>query len=172
MKKISAIGLNLGKHIINQLKWMWNERKNKLLEIKSRKKLNGEIPIYCDIFNSTEKSRFATNISTKLDGWDKKRQRVRGNSVEAVIIKSNLDKIKEQIKHIVYVAIKRDEEISPIDIKNLMTGNHDSKPTSLMSVYKIRFETMKKLLGKDYQKTTLIKFNYLANSVQDFLSHY
>ena len=50
-----------------------------------------------------------------------------------------------------------------------MTGNHDSKPTSLMSVYKIRFEKMKKLLGKDYQKTTLIKFNYLANSVQDFL---
>lgn len=143
--------------------------KTSFLAITSRRKLNGEIPIYCDISNGTEKSRFGTNISTKLDGWDKKRQRVRGNSVEAVIINSNLDKIKEQIKHIVYEAIKRDEEITPLDIKNLMTGNHDSKPTSLMSVYRIRFENMKKLLGKDYQNTTLIKFNYLANSIQDFL---
>jgi integrase/recombinase XerD len=143
--------------------------KTSFLAITSRRKLNGEIPIYCDIFNSTEKSRFATNISTKIEGWDKKRQRVRGNSVEAVIINSNLNKIREQVKNIVYEAIKRNEEITPLDIKNLMTGNHDSKPTSLMSVYKIRFEKMKKLLGKDYQKTTLIKFNYLANSVQDFL---
>ncbi len=143
--------------------------KTSFLALTSRKKLNGEIPIYCDISNGTEKSRFGTNISTKLETWDKKRQRVKGNSVESLIINSNLDKIREQIKNIVYEAIKRNEDISPLDVKNLMTGNNDSKPTTLMSVYKIRFEKMKKLLGKDYQKTTLIKFNYLANSVQDFL---
>jgi integrase len=143
--------------------------KTSFLAITSRRKLNGEIPIYCDISNGTEKSRFGTNISTKLEAWDKKRQKVRGNTIEAVIINSSLDKIKEQIKNIVYEAIKRNEEITPQDVKNRMTGNNDSRPTSLMSVYKIRFENMKKLLGKDYQKTTLIKFNYLANSIQDFL---
>lgn len=143
--------------------------KTSFLAITSRRKLNGEIPIYCDISNGTEKSRFGTNISTKLEAWDKKRQKVRGNTIEAVIINSSLDKIKEQIKNIVYEAIKRNEEITPLDVKNRMTGNNDSRPTSLMSVYKIRFENMKKLLGKDYQKTTLIKFNYLANSIQDFL---
>ncbi len=143
--------------------------KTSFLAITSRRKLNGEIPIYCDISNGTEKSRFGTNISTKLEAWDKKRQKVRGNTIEAVIINSSLDKIKEQIKNIVYEAIKRNEEITPQDVKNRMTGNNDSRPTSLMSVYKIRFENMKKLLGKDYQKNTLIKFNYLANSIQDFL---
>ncbi len=45
--------------------------KSSFLAFTSRRKLNGEIRIYCDIFNS------------------------------------NLDKIKEQIKHIVYEAIKR-----------------------------------------------------------------
>ena len=48
--------------------------KTSFLAITSRRKLNGEIPIYCDIFNSTEKSRFATNISTKIEGWINERR--------------------------------------------------------------------------------------------------
>lgn len=143
--------------------------KTSFLAITSRRKLNGEIPIYCDISNGTEKSRFGTNISTKIEGWDKKRQRVRGNSVEAVIFNKNLDKIKEQIKNIVYEALKTDDEITLNDIKNQITGNGNRRPSTLMTVYKLRFEKMKTLVGKDYQKSTLIKFNYLANSVHDFL---
>ena len=59
--------------------------KTSFLAITSRRKLNGEIPIYCDISNGTEKSRFGTNLSIKPETWDSKRHRARGNSVEAVI---------------------------------------------------------------------------------------
>jgi site-specific recombinase XerD len=143
--------------------------KTSFVALTSRKKLNGEIPVYCYLSSANETNRFGTNLSIKPEAWDSKRHRARGNSVEAVIFNKNLDKIKEQIKNIVYEALKTDEEVTLNDIKNQMTGNGNRKPSTLMTVYKLRFEKMKTLVGKDYQKSTLIKFNYLANSVQDFL---
>lgn len=143
--------------------------KTSFVALTSRKKLNGEIPVYCYLSSANETSRFGTNLSIKPEAWDSKRHRARGNSVEAVIFNKNLDKIKEQIKNIVYEALKTDDEITLNDIKNQMTGNGNRRPSTLMTVYKIRFEKIKVLVGKDYQKSTLIKFTYLANSVQDFL---
>lgn len=143
--------------------------KTSFVALTSRKKLNGEIPVYCYLSSANETSRFSTNLSIKPEAWDSKRHRAKGNSVEAVIFNKNLDKIKEQIKNIVYEALKTDDEITLNDIKNQMTGNGNRRPSTLMTVYKLRFEKMKTLVGKDYQKSTLIKFNYLANSVNDFL---
>ncbi len=143
--------------------------KTSFLAITSRKKLNGEVPIYCYLSSGTQNSRFSTNLSTKPEAWDSKKQRAKGKTVEAVLFNKHLEKIKEQINKIVYEVIKTNDEITLQDVKNQMTGNSNSKPTTLMTVYKIRFEKMKPLVGKDYQKTTLIKFTYLANAVQDFL---
>ena len=137
--------------------------------LSSRKKQNGEIPIYCYLSSANDTCRFGTNLSTKPEAWDNKRQRARGNSIEAAIFNKNLEKLKEQIKNIVYESIKTNEETSLNDIKNQMTGNGKKKPTTLMTIYKLRFEKMKLLVGKDYQKSTLIKFSYLSNTIQDFL---
>jgi integrase/recombinase XerD len=156
-------------HIINQLNECEMNVKTSFLAITSRKKLNGEVPIYCYLSSGTQNSRFSTNLSTKPEAWDSKKQRAKGKTVEAVLFNKHLEKIKEQINKIVYEVIKTNDEITLQDVKNQMTGNSNSKPTTLMTVYKIRFEKMKPLVGKDYQKTTLIKFTYLANAVQDFL---
>lgn len=137
--------------------------------LSSRKKLNQEVPIYCYLSSGKESKRFATNLSIHPQNWDSKKQRGKGKAVEVNILNRNIDDICQRIKTIQYKLLNIDEPFGVSDIINEINGKKENKATTLMAVYKIRFEKIKLLVGKDYQKTTLVKFTCLANAVQDYL---
>ncbi len=49
--------------------------KTSFVALTSRKKLNGEIPVYCYLSSANETNRFGTNLSIKPEAWDSKRHR-------------------------------------------------------------------------------------------------
>lgn len=139
------------------------------IALSSRKKPNQEVPIYCYLSSGKESKRFATNLSIHPQNWDTKKQRGKGKSIDTELFNRNIDDLSQRIKTIQYKLLNSNEPFGVTDIIGELNGKKERKATTLMAVYKIRFEKIKLLVGKDYQKTTLIKFTSLANAVQDYL---
>ena len=139
------------------------------IALNSRRKLNHEVPIYCYLASGRDSKRFATNLSTHPQHWDAKKQRGKGKSIEVELLNRNIEELSQRIKNILYSLLNANEPFGINDITSHLNGKKESRPTTLMAIYKIRFEKIKLLIGKDYQKTTLVKFTCLANAVQEYL---
>jgi site-specific recombinase XerD len=139
------------------------------IALNSRRKLNQEVPIYCYLASGRDSKRFATNLSIHPQHWDAKKQRGKGKSIEAELLNRNIEELSQRIKNILYSLLNANEPFGITDITSHLNGKKESRPTTLMAIYKIRFEKIKLLIGKDYQKTTLVKFTCLANAVQEYL---
>jgi hypothetical protein len=89
--------------------------------------------------------------------------------IEVELLNKNLEDLSIRIKTLLIKLLNSNEPFEISDIINQLNGKKENRLTTLMAVYKIRFEKIKLLVGKDYQKTTLVKFTCLANAVQDYL---
>ncbi len=139
------------------------------IALSSRQKQNLEVPIYCYLSSGNVSKRFSTNLSILPQNWDSKKQRCKGKSVETELFNKSLEHLSQKIKTTTIKLLNSNEPFEITDIIAQLNGKKEHRATTLLAVYKIRFEKIKLLVGRDYQKTTLIKFTCLANAVQDFL---
>lgn len=137
--------------------------------IYSRAKKNGLVPIYCVLKKGTEISRFSTKLSIQKNLWDGSKNRAKGKSDEAVILNEQLDKIYNELKTNLIQLFNQGKEITIIDLLDAYLKKTFKHPTTLMAVYKHKFEKMQKLLGKDYTQSTLSKYSQMAKAVQEFI---
>jgi|688.fasta_scaffold42073_8 integrase/recombinase XerD len=137
--------------------------------IYSRAKKNGLVPIYCVVKKSTEIIRFSTKLSIPKELWDGTKNRAKGKSENVVLLNEQLESMHNKLKqHLIQLYNQGDE----ITITHLLDSYFQKKvkhPTSLMAVYKHKFEKMQRLLGKDYTKSTLSKYSQMAKAVQEFI---
>ncbi len=137
--------------------------------IYSRTKKNGLVPIYCVLKKGTEISRFSTKLSIQKNLWDGSKNRAKGKSDEAVILNEQLDKIYNELKTNLIQLFNQGKEITIIDLLDAYFKKAVKHPTTLMAVYKHKYEKMQKLLGKDYTQSTLSKYSQMAKAVQEFI---
>jgi len=137
--------------------------------LSSRLKSNGEVPIYCYLAAKNETNRFSTGNSLPIALWDSKKQKVKGSNNQALLINRSLDELKKKIETIQLKMSQTEGTYSLGDIINQLNGRVEKHPNTLMAVYKVKFDKMNKLVGKDYHKSTLDKYSQMAKSVQEFI---
>ena len=137
--------------------------------LSSRLKSNGEVPIYCYLAAKNETNRFSTGLSLPIALWDTKKDKAKGSHNQALLINRSLDELKKKIEASQLKMSQTEENYSIADIINQLNGRVEKHPTTLMAVYKVKFDKMNKLVGKDYHKSTLAKYSQMAKSIQEFI---
>lgn len=137
--------------------------------IYSREKKNGLVPIYCVLKKGTEITRFSTKLSIQKNLWDGTKNRAKGKTEDAVLVNEQLESIYNKLKlHLIHL-YNQGNEITITDLLDAYFQKTVKHPTTLMAVYKHKFEKMQRLIGKDYTKSTLSKYSQMAKAVQEFI---
>jgi integrase/recombinase XerD len=137
--------------------------------LTSRVKANGLVPIYCTLKKGTEVARFSTKLSVQKSSWDAGKSRVKGKTEEARIINEQLENISKRLRQNLVNLYPQNPDLTIIDLLDEFNHKTVKHPTTLLAVYKHKFEKMNKLLGKDYTQSTLSKYTQMAKAVKEFI---
>jgi len=136
----------------------------------TKKNAQNQTPIYVRVWYNYEHFTKSTGLSTKLSDWDKKAQRIKGNT-EAVNIQNNqLDAIKVRIFQIISQLTVSGKPFNIMTIKKYLDGN-DASQVTLMRLMDEQLKEMQKLKGKDYEQSTIIKYTNTKLRLQQFLKY-
>lgn len=137
--------------------------------IYSRVKKNGLVPIYCVLKKGTEINRFSTKLSIQKNLWDASKNRAKGKSDEVILVNEQLESISKKLNQNLIQLYNKGGQITITELLEVYFQKITKHPTTLMAVYKVKFEKMTKLVGKDYTQSTLSKYSQMAKAVQEFI---
>jgi len=137
---------------------------------KDRIPKNGDYNIFCRVRLGTQKFSFSTKITTKLDKWDTKSNKVTGRNNTANKINNDLGNVKSEISQI-HDRLKIEEKLNSInDIKNDYFG-HTNKNHYLLETYESHISKVQTLLGKEYSLSTWKKYKTTKTHLLNFLKN-
>jgi integrase len=136
----------------------------------SKKTSQNQVPIYLRVWYNYNHFTKTTGLSTKTSEWDKRAMKVRGNSDEASTINSQLDGIRVKILQIINQLTISGKPFNIHNIKKTLDGN-DSNQVTLMRLMEEHLKEMRKLIGKEYEKATIIKYTNTKLRLQQFLKY-
>lgn len=137
--------------------------------IYSRVKKNGLVPIYCVLKKGTEINRFSTKLSIQKNLWDASKNRAKGKTDEAILVNEQLESISKKLNQHLIQLYNKGGQITITELLEVYFQKITKHPTTLMAIYKVKFEKMTKLVGKDYTQSTLSKYSQMARAVQEFI---
>jgi len=136
----------------------------------TKKNAQNQMPVYVSVWYNYEHFTKSTGLSTKLSEWDKKAQRIKGNS-EAVNTQNNqFDAIKVRIFQIISQLTVSGKPFNIMTINKYLDGN-DASQVTLMRLMDEQLKEMQKLKGKDYEQSTIIKYTNTKLRLQQFLKY-
>ena len=128
------------------------------------------VPVYLRVWYDYAHFSKSTGISVRLPDWDKKLMRVKGNSLEVSSINAQLDTLKIQVHQIDNQLSLQGKPFNVHTIRKKLEGNEASQIT-LMRVCEEQIKEMQKLVGKDYAKTTIIKYKNTVLRLKQYLKY-
>lgn len=137
----------------------------------SKKTSQNQVPIYLRVWYNYNHFTKTTGLSTKTSDWDKKAMKVRGNSDEASTINSQLDGIRVKIIQIINQLTISGKPFNIHNIKKTLDGK-DSNQVTLMRLMEEHLKEMRKLIGKEYEKATIIKYTNTKLRLQQFIKFF
>ena len=103
------------------------------------------------------RTHHATGEYVNPTAWDKKAQRVKGNSEEAEAINGKMDALKARALKITNELLLSGEPFNPFTLKDRLV-NGLTKAVTFDDVMNEYLEKMKSLKGKSYAQPTIIKY--------------
>ena len=137
----------------------------------SKKTSQKRVPIYVRVWYNYEHFTKSTGLSIKSIEWDKKTMKVRGNSDKANSINSQLDGIKIRVFQIVNQLTIAGKPFNLHEIKKILDGKDENQMT-LLRFMQQHLNEMEKLLGKEYEKATLVKYTNTNLRLKQFIKYY
>lgn len=137
---------------------------------KKGKSLSVELPIYLRITVDSDYAELSTKRKCFKSSWNVKAGRAEGKTDYAKSINTYLDTLQQKVFEAKRRLIEVDEEVTPAKVKHLMLGGKFNKEKyMLMEQFKIHNEQMQALLGKDYAKGTLDRYETSYRHTLQFL---
>jgi site-specific recombinase XerD len=137
---------------------------------KKGKSLSVELPIYLRITVDSDYAELSTKRKCFKSSWNVKAGRAEGKTEYAKSINTYLDTLQQKVFEAKRRLIEVDEEVTPAKIKHLMLGGKFTKEKyMLMEQFKIHNEQMQALIGKDYAKGTLDRYEIAYRHTLQFL---
>jgi site-specific recombinase XerD len=136
---------------------------------KQKNYLSGDAPIYLRITVAGKRTELATGKECEPEQWSSKTGHMRGTKEETKSFNAYLDKMKADVTAGYTALCLQENEVTTKSVKCKYLGKAE-KPHILVEAITLHNKNMKALVGKDYAKGTLKRFEVLERHVLDFLS--
>jgi site-specific recombinase XerD len=148
---------------------------NQLLNIsfwvrKDRLNKHGLVPVVIRLSMDGKRLNIQPRINLKAENWDPIKQRVKSKDVDAKIINSSLDIIKQKLWTI-YQKMLVSESVTLEDIVNHYENKPSAPKRGLVQLMQQHNEEFKKRLSIDRTQSTYEKYIYTLQKVQAYISH-
>jgi site-specific recombinase XerD len=132
--------------------------------------LSKEIDIYLRITVDSDPVELSTKRKCFKENWNVKAGRAEGKTDYAKSINTYLDTLQQKVFEAKRRLIEVDEEVTSAKIKHLMLGGKVNKEKyMLMEQFKIHNEQIQALIGRDYAKGTLDRYETAYRHTLQFL---
>lgn len=136
----------------------------------TKKNSQNQVPIYVRVSFNYEHFTKTTGLIIKSTDWDKKAMKVRGSSNGVNVLNNQLDGIRLNILKIINQLTISGKPFNLQTIKGMLEGN-DQRQVTLMYLMSEHLSEMKKLLGKDFEKATIVKYTNTKLRLEQFLKY-
>ena len=143
----------------------------KILFVIERFKVNkqGKAPIKCRITYLGQRKPFSTGIFIKPDNWNASKQKAFPPNTDNTQLNTQLSLIKQEINQVFLMLQVQQEVFDVEDIYLKYKGEDIKTEKTLLEVYTLHNERMKKLIGIEYSEATYKKFEESKNHVKSFI---
>lgn len=139
---------------------------------KSKPREDDSCPIYARISVNGKRSEIFTHRYCIPNYWCGKKSRKKGTKSNTRKLNNHLDNIYSRIIEIHQDLFDRKERICSLTIKNKFLGINQFEK-SIVEVFNIHNEEMRRLIGIDYKRSTYTKYNTTFKRLKHFIkSHY
>lgn len=129
---------------------------------------NGKAPIYCRITVNGKRAQFSLKRSIEPDKWISTSGTAKGNSEEARILNTYLNKVRSELLKYYNLLEAKEEFITADTIKNSYLGIKEEE-RSLIQTFEYHNDQMKELIGIDVVKATHTKFVTVLSKLKLYL---
>jgi site-specific recombinase XerD len=148
---------------------------NQLLNIsfwvrKDRLNKHGLVPVVIRLSMDGKRLNIQPRINVKVENWDPIKQRVKSKDVDAKIINSSLDIIKQKIWAI-YHKILIDNNLTLEEIVNQYENKPSVQKNGLVKLIQQHNEEFKKRLSIDRTQSTYEKYLFTLQKAQAYISY-
>lgn len=136
---------------------------------RNRTNNNGLCPIECRITLDKSRKPFSTGIFINPDNWNASKQKAFSPTTDHNQINTQLSLIKQEINQAFLMLQVQQEVFDVEDIYLKYKGEDIKTEKTLLEVYTLHNERMKKLIGIEYSEATYKKFEESRNHVKSFI---
>ena len=138
---------------------------------RNRTNNKGLCPIECRITLDKSRKPFSTGIFINPDNWNASKQKAFPPTTDHNQINTQLSLIKQEINQAFLMLQVQLETFDVEDIFLKYKGGDIKTEKTLLEVYTLHNDRMKKLVGIEYSEATLKKFEESKNHVKSFIRH-
>lgn len=142
-----------------------------ILYLIRKNKINnkGICPIECRITFNNKRKPFSTGLFVNPKYWDNKQQKVKPPNEDCDFINTQLSLIKSQINQAFLFLQVQGNNFDVEDIFKKYKGENTQKQIGVVEFYSEYMDRLKKMIGKDFKKSTWGKFNEILPALKDYI---
>ena len=138
---------------------------------RNRTNIKGLSPIECRITLDKKRKPFATGLFINPDNWNASKQKAFPANTDHNQLNTQLSLIKQEINQAFLMLQVQQEVFDVEDIYLKYKGEDIKTEKTLLEVYTLHNERMKKLISIEYSEATYKKFEESKNHVISFIKH-
>ncbi len=128
----------------------------------------GLSPIYLRITVNGTRAEISSNRRVSTDDWDKSLGRASGRSEQARIINTALIALQSKVDNCFLRIDTGEKLLTAYEIVDELRGRKVDNVT-LMDAFKHHLAEMRKLIGTDYSEKTVLRYEVVLNSLEEYL---
>ena len=136
---------------------------------KSKSNSNNLCPLTCRITLDSTRKEFSTGLFINPDNWNASKQKAFPPTTDHNQMNTQLSLIKQEINQAFLMLQVQLETFDVEDIYLKYKGEDIKTEKTLLEVYTLHNERMKKLIGIEYSEATYKKFEESKNHVKSFI---
>lgn len=135
---------------------------------KTKLQKNGEAPIYLRITVNGRSMETMIKRTVSLNLWSQAKERSRGSDRKSTELNNYIESIRTRI-YLIHKELSSDGQIIHLDtVRKKFYGIGDAKKT-LVEIYQEHNDKCEQLIGKDFSKSTVDKFNTSLSHIKDYI---
>lgn len=136
---------------------------------RARINQKGLSPIRCRITYLKKRKEFSTGQFVNPDNWNSKKQLAVSTNRDNTLLNAKLSLIKGKIEKSFLKLQQEENDFTVDDILQKYLNKKVKKEDGVISYFKKYLDKQEKLIGRDIQKATWNKFNYVCTHVSSFI---
>jgi len=130
---------------------------------------NGEVPLYMRITVDGKRAEFSLKQHVKIDNWDSRAGKVKGNTEVARDINRYITEVKGRLYQIQKDLYTKGDPLTSVKIKNTFLGKV-LKQKMLLEIFGDHNDQVDRLVGKDFAAGTAERYRTAKKHVSEYIT--